>query len=148
MSESVEIKIDWFRSLKWTLFAICILIIVFSITDCMNNFDFANNIHKENKNESQDSVDRRKLTHKIYTITITFTVIALSLLGIYGAWGQSYGYVLIFAICMTVLIAIEISVFFWTFNWNLIYGNIVETIVTIIAWIFWNMIRKRAQTMH
>jgi hypothetical protein len=37
----------------------------------MNNFDFANNMHKENENESQDSVDRRKLTHKIYTIAIT-----------------------------------------------------------------------------
>ncbi len=71
MSENVEIKIDWFRSLKWTIFRICILIIIFSILDCMNNFDFANNMHKENENESQDSVDRRKLTHKIYTIAIT-----------------------------------------------------------------------------
>jgi amino acid permease len=117
----------------------------------MNNFDFVNNMRKENENESQDSVDRRKLTHKIYTIAIKLTVIALSLLGMYGSWRQSYCYVLMFAICMTVLIAIEISVFFWTFNWNLIYGNIIETIVTIIAWIFWNMIRKRqtgAQTMH
>jgi hypothetical protein len=46
----------------------------------MNNFDFANNMRKENQSESQDSVDRRKLTHKIYIIAITLTVIALSLL--------------------------------------------------------------------